>query len=93
LARGLLELREVDAAECLALGLAEEVLADDQKLPFPISASIAALTAARDLVRSAARGGPGLALELASFRLLFAGGDPAEGAQAFLAKRDPAFDE
>ena len=33
------------------------------------------------------------ALELASFRLLFAAGDPAEGSQAFLAKRDPVFDE
>jgi enoyl-CoA hydratase/carnithine racemase len=93
LARGLLELAEIDASECRSLGLADEILADDAELPIPTAASVAALTAARDLVRSAASGGPGLALELASFRLLFAAGDPTEGAQAFLAKRDPVFDE
>lgn len=93
LARGLLDLREIDAAECLSLGLAEELLADGDPLPVPAAASIAALTTARDLVRSASGGGPGLALELASFRLLFAAGDPTEGARAFLAKRDPEFDE
>jgi enoyl-CoA hydratase/carnithine racemase len=53
--------------------------------------SVASLTAARDLMRASARGSAGLALELASFRLLFAAGDPEEGARAFLEKRDPEF--
>jgi len=42
-------------------------------------------------MRASARGSAGLALELASFRLLFAAGDPEEGARAFLEKRDPDF--
>ena len=53
--------------------------------------SVASLTAARDLLRASARGSAGLALELATFRLLFAAGDPEEGARAFLEKRDPKF--
>ena len=61
-------------------------------LPLPSNLSVAALTTARDLMRSAISGGPGLALELASFRLLFAAGEPAEGARAFLEKRRPDFD-
>ena len=42
-------------------------------------------------MRAAAHGSAGLALELASFRLLFAAGDPEEGARAFLDKREPEF--
>jgi enoyl-CoA hydratase/carnithine racemase len=42
-------------------------------------------------MRASARGSAGLALELATFRLLFAAGDPEEGARAFLEKRDPRF--
>jgi 1,4-dihydroxy-2-naphthoyl-CoA synthase len=42
-------------------------------------------------MRAAAHGSAGLALELASFRLLFAVGDPKEGARAFLEKRQPDF--
>ena len=48
----------------------------------------------RDLeVFRSSGGGPGLALELASFRLLFAAGDPTEWARAFIANLDPVYDE
>jgi enoyl-CoA hydratase/carnithine racemase len=91
LARGLLEKGEVSATDAVALGLATGVVADNDPLPLPEAVSVASLTAARDLLRASARGSAGLALELASFRLLFAAGDPEEGARAFLAKRDPRF--
>lgn len=91
LARGLLEERDLTAADAVTLGLATAVVADDDPLPLPKSISLASLTAARDLLRASAHGSAGLALELASFRLLFAAGDPAEGARAFLEKRDPKF--
>jgi enoyl-CoA hydratase/carnithine racemase len=91
LARGLLEVDELSAVDAVALGVAAGVVADDQPLPLPKSISVASLTAARDLMRASARGSAGLALELASFRLLFAAGDPEEGARAFLEKRDPEF--
>ena len=42
-------------------------------------------------MRSRADGGAGRALELATFRLLFAAGDPEEGARAFLERRSPRF--
>ena len=91
LARGLLEEGDVSAAEAVKLGLAVATVALDQPLPLPSAYSVASLTAARDLMRAAAHGSAGLALELASFRLLFAVGDPREGAHAFLEKRDPDF--
>lgn len=91
LARGLLEIADVSADEAVRLGIANAVVAPEDPLPLPAHVSEASLTAARDLLRSSARGTPGLALELASFRLLFAAGDPAEGARAFLEKRDPTF--
>ena len=91
LARGLLELGDLSAADSVALGVATGIVAADESLPLPESMSVAALTAARDLMRAAAHGSSGLALELASFRLLFAAGDPEEGARAFLEKRDPEF--
>ena len=91
LARGLLEEGEVSADDAVALGLATATVATDQPLPIPSGYSVASLTAARDLMRAAAHGSAGLALELASFRLLFAAGDPREGAHAFLEKRDPKF--
>jgi enoyl-CoA hydratase/carnithine racemase len=89
LARGLLGPAGVPASEAVSLGLASGVIESDTGLPLPCGISIASLTAARDLMRSRARGSAGLALELASFRLLFAAGDPEEGARAFLEKRDP----
>jgi len=91
LARGLLEVGDMPAAEAVALGVATGTVPDDEPLPLPKSISVASLTAARDLMRASARGSAGLALELASFRLLFASGAPEEGARAFLEKRDPKF--
>jgi enoyl-CoA hydratase/carnithine racemase len=91
LARGLLEEDDLSAADAVALGVATRIVPVDEPLPLPDSLSVASLTAARDLMRAGARGSAGLALELASFRLLFAAGDPEEGARAFLEKRDPDF--
>lgn len=91
LARGLLEVGEVSAGEALDLAIANAVVAGGEDLPLPANRSVAALTAARDVLRAGARGSAGLALELASFRLLFAAGDPEEGARAFLEKREPKF--
>ena len=91
LARGLLEVDDLSVAEALTLGVATGIVPADTPLPLPKLMSVASLTAARDLLRASARGSAGLALELASFRLLFAAGDPEEGARAFLEKRDPNF--
>jgi enoyl-CoA hydratase/carnithine racemase len=91
LARGLLEETDLTAVDAVALGVASGVVPDGHSLPLPEPVSLASLTAARDLMRAAARGSAGLALELASFRLLFSAGDPEEGARAFLEKRDPDF--
>ena len=91
LARGLLETADLRADEALRLDVAAAVVAADELLPLPEHLSEASATAARDLLRASARGSSGLALELASFRLLFAAGDPAEGARAFLEKREPKF--
>jgi enoyl-CoA hydratase/carnithine racemase len=91
LARGLLEAGDLSAVDAVTLGVATGVVPADEPLPLPKSMSVASLTAARDLMRASARGSAGLALELASFRLLFAAGDPEEGARAFLEKRDPEF--
>ncbi len=91
LARGLLDDGHITAEEAVRLGLAHEVVASTDHLPLPIPSSLAALTAARDLMRSRAGGRSGLALELATFRLLFASGDPEEGARAFLERRPPSF--
>jgi len=91
LARGLLEVDDLSAAEAVMLGVGTGIVPADEPLPLPESMSVASLTAARDLMRASALGSAGLALELASFRLLFAAGDPEEGARAFLEKRDPEF--
>ncbi len=92
LRRGLLEPGAVPAAEAVALGLAQAIVAPDEALPLPRTRSRAALTAARDLMRARAGEGGGRQLELASFRLLFAVGDPEEGARAFLEGREPEFE-
>jgi enoyl-CoA hydratase/carnithine racemase len=91
LARGLLELDDLSTIDAVMLGVATGTVQEDEPLPLPELMSVASLTAARDLMRASARGSAGLALELASFRLLFAAGDPEEGARAFLEKRDPKF--
>ncbi len=82
---------EIPPEEAMALGLVHGVSDPGDPLPLPLGASLAALTAARDLLRSKAAGGGALALESAVFRLLFAVGDPEEGATAFLERRKPDF--
>lgn len=89
LSRGLLDPRPITASEAEGLGLAQAVLDGEQSLPLPDDASLTALTTARDLVRSAPSARP--TLESASFRLIFASGDPGEGARAFLERRRPDF--
>ena len=91
LARGLLEGGTLSAQDAVKLGLANAVVGDEEPLPLPEPTSTGSLTAARDLMRASAWASAGLALELATFRLLFAAGDPEEGARAFLEKRDPEF--
>jgi len=91
LARGLLSTDDLDPAEAVSIGVVHDVIRDPTAVPFPDGASLTAATTARDLMRSSVSGGPGLGLELAAFRLLFAAGDPREGALAFLQKRDPSF--
>jgi hypothetical protein len=93
LSRGLLIGGTVSVRDAVQLGLAHAVLAADEPLPLPEPHSLAALTAARDLARSGATGKRGLELELATFRLLFASGDPNEGARAFLERREPEFED
>ncbi len=91
LARGLLSTADLDADEAKAIGVAHSVLRDRAELPISEGASLTAVTTARDLMRSALPGSAGLVLERAAFRLLFAAGDPEEGARAFLDKREPSF--
>lgn len=90
LARGLLDVDPITAAEAVRLGLAQRVLDPGSSIPPMEGASLVALTTARDLMRAAT--GARSAIELASFRLLFAAGDPTEGAAAFLDRRRPDFD-
>jgi len=92
LSRGLLDRSPVSGIDAVDLGIVQGIVADGAPLPLPSNPSIASLTAARDLMRASVSGPPGLGLELASFRLLFAAGEPAEGARAFLEKREPVFD-
>ena len=88
---GLLQGGTIGAREARRCGLVHLVVEDAAPLPLPEPVSPAALTAARDLVRARTRGGPAEALELATFRFLFAAGDPEEGARAFLEKREAVF--
>ncbi len=91
LARGLLRGGTVSGEEAVNLGLVQGVVAPGQPLPLPQPFSLTALTAVRDLMRCRATGAAALNLELATFRLLFACGEPAEGARAFLQRREPCF--
>jgi hypothetical protein len=91
LERGLLNPAPLSDTEAAGLGIVQEIVAAEIPLPIPSNPSIASLTAARDLMRASVSGPPGLGLELASFRLVFAAGEPAEGARAFLEKRKPEF--
>jgi enoyl-CoA hydratase/carnithine racemase len=91
LARGLLVGGRMSGPDAVRFGLAHRVVAGGEPLPVPRNLSLAALTAARDLMRCRSGGTAGRALELATFRLLFAAGDPVEGARAFLEKRPPRF--
>jgi len=93
LARGLLDGGAVDPEEALRLGLAQRILPVGAALPLPDPVSIHALVAARDLLRADASARSKMALELATFRLVVASGDPAEGASAFLERRPPRFGE
>ena len=89
LARGLLDPRPISAAEAVDLGLVQATLDASEPLPIGDTVSLTALTTARDLLRADAAARP--SLELAAFRLIFASGDPGEGARAFLERRRPDF--
>jgi enoyl-CoA hydratase/carnithine racemase len=91
LARGLLDEKAIAGDEAVRLGLANNVLDDEEPVPTPDEASLAAVTTARDMMRVSVDARP--ALELASFRLLFSSGDPKEGAMAFLERREPVFED
>jgi enoyl-CoA hydratase/carnithine racemase len=89
--RVLLDAGQISEEEAVRIGLVHRVVPVDEPLPLPDPVSVPALTAARDLMRSSAVGESGRVLELATFRLLFAAGDPCEGARAFLERRQPTF--
>lgn len=91
LACGLLEGEAMTARRAVELGVAHRLMDGADTLPLPDAPSVAALTAARDLMRSPRRGSAGRALELATFSMLFASGDPEEGARSFLERRTPRF--
>lgn len=91
LARGLLGGGTLTPDEAVRLGLAAATIGDSDRLPWTADGSIAAVTAARDLLRAGVAGEGARTLELATFRWLFAVGDPEEGARAFLEKREARF--
>ena len=82
---------QLKPCEALSLNLIAAIVPANSDLPLPDLYSIPALTAARDLMRASGSGGG--ALEMATFRLLFANRDPNEGARAFIEKRDPDFEQ
>jgi enoyl-CoA hydratase/carnithine racemase len=90
-ARGLLDPTPIAAREAMGLGLAHGVVSPGESAGPGGGASMTALTTARDLMRARCGSRSSAALELAAFRLLFAAGDPIEGAGAFLERRDPVF--
>lgn len=90
LARGLLDPAPLTGDEAVHLGLAQRMLEVGESPMVSDDASLVALMTARDLMRSSV--GARSKLELASFQLLFASGDPGEGARAFFERRSPDFD-
>jgi len=91
LARGLLDGTPVAGDEAVRLGLAQRVLQTGDSPMVSQGASLVALTTARDLMRSSVSARS--ALEMAAFKLLFASGDPGEGARAFFERRAPEFND
>jgi hypothetical protein len=89
LARGLLDPTPIGSDEAVRLGLVQRVLDDGESPVVFDEVSVIALSTARDLMRSSVSARS--EIELASFRLLFASGDPGEGARAFFDRRSPEF--
>ena len=90
--------RMVDAAEALAIGLADQVLQPDHVLDRAIadaqewaSGPTRALAAAKRAMHAGFGVEGGLDAELAEFKALFASNDAREGVQAFVEKRDADF--
>jgi len=90
--------RMVDAAEALAIGLADQVLPADEVIDSAIADAQRWATGPTRAVAAAKRAmlagfgvEGGLESELAEFRALFASNDAREGVQAFIEKRDADF--
>jgi enoyl-CoA hydratase/carnithine racemase len=90
--------RMVDAAEALAIGLADQVLPSNEVLDRAIadaqrwaSGPTRALAAAKRAMLAGFEVEGGLDAELAEFKALFASNDAREGVQAFVEKRDADF--
>ena len=90
--------RTVDAAEALALGLADKVLSDEEVVEVALADAAAwaerptrALAAAKRAMLAGYGLESGLDAELTEFKALFDSDDAREGVQAFIEKRDPGF--
>ncbi|MGI9648743.1 MAG: enoyl-CoA hydratase/isomerase family protein [Acidimicrobiia bacterium] len=90
--------RTVDAAESLALGVADRVLPDEDVVEVALTDAATwaegptqALAAAKRSMLAGFGLETGLDTELAEFKELFGTDDAREGVQAFIDKRDPGF--